>query len=121
MDISNTQFKAITAGLFNAITVTKRLRVMWEAITSLDERLKAVECGADAQTTHEATVTIAEPVEASEPAISAVDVNSWRAITDTAALKEFALDAYGLEIKGNKKAETIIAEIDTYLAKKTEG
>ncbi len=39
----------------------------------------------------------------------------WEASDDAQALKEFAMEEYGLEIKGNKKADTVRKEIAEFL------
>lgn len=100
--------------LSNLIPINARFRAAYEAIGELKSRLDAIEgkgASANAESFDESEQTIAEPKKESE----SVGDESWRDIKDASALKEFALEMWGFEIKGNKKPETIIAEIDEFL------
>ena len=122
MNVKDYQFKAILHGMFGAITVTKRLRDVWDAIKAIDARLTALETADSAETVaDEGTQTIAEPVVAEEPEPEEPAGFNWQTCDDAQDLKEFALTEFNLEIKGNKRADTIRNEIEGYLESLTEG
>jgi len=117
-------FIPLIGGLFNALSFNRVELRVHDALNELDARLDALEGGSVAESVATEPVKEVAPVVADEPIVETVEDDapepdlSWRAIADPAVLKEFALETYGLEIKGNKKAATIIAEIDEHLKSK---
>ena len=111
-------FKPITAGLFGVATINRKLREIWAAIDELRSLAGVVSEQAESVTkdSAETVIEIAADVakEVVEEAIE--DAFDWKTTEDAAALKEWALDEHGLEIKGNKKADTIRKEILGFLS-----
>lgn len=104
-------FKPLTTGLFNPMAVNRKLREIWEAIEQLQE-VNGLKEAEPVQDTDTFTVDGGETIE-----IEAKPVEwDWRTTDDANALKEWALSEHGLEIKGNKKADTIRKEIEGFLS-----
>lgn len=110
-------FKPIMAGIFNAMSVNRKLREIWAAIEVLNEAAGITdEEPAPAPETETAdsaeTVVIEQPPEPEEPSEPEFD---WKTTNDVGALKDWAVEMHGLEIKGNKKPETVRAEINAHM------
>lgn len=99
--------------LSNLIPINARFRALYEAVGELVKRVSALEDGG-ATTSDESEQSFVEPPKESST------VGSWRDIEDAGLLKEYAFAEYGLEIKGNKKADTIIREIECFLEAKED-
>lgn len=98
-------FKPLTTGLFNVMSVNRKLREIWNAVEEL-QKMQGVtkEPIAEPETV---TVDSAETVE--------VEAFDWQTTEDVPALKEWAMSEHGLVITGNKKADTIRKEIEAFL------
>lgn len=100
-------FKAMHQGTFGVLAVNRKLRELWTAIEEIRAHIGMTD--GEAETVAEAPVTVTETVaeqpKEEEPAFD------WKTSDDVPALKAFALETFGLEIKGNKKAETVRSEI----------
>lgn len=107
-------FKTIMAGNFGPIAVNNRLRQLHERIEKLEALIESDE-----------PVIHAEPENATETAPDTATDNSadtvtfesfnWQESDDVQAMKSFAKDTFGLEIRGNKKADTVRKEIEGFL------
>ena len=110
------KFRAIMQGNFGAISVNNRFRELYERIDALEARIgtetpeihAAIVEPEDTATTNTADTVTLEDQEDER------DFN-WRECEDATDLKEFALLEFGLSIKGNKKADTVRAEIKGFL------
>lgn len=106
------RFKAIMQGNFGAISVNNRLR-------GLHERIEALESAVDALTGKKEPVVHDEPTETANSAETVVLENEpffdWQLCDDVQDLKDYALLELGLTIRGNKKADTVRAEIKGFL------
>ena len=110
-------FKAIMSGMFNAITVNRRLKDVSAALNELNSRIDALGGIEPAAVTSDESAKVAEaPVAAeSTDTLQEEPTFDWQTSDDVVALKEFALERFKLEIKGNKKADTVRKEIAAYL------
>ena len=108
------KFKRIMPGLFNVMTVNRKLREIWDAIEEIrDVVYEGREIPESADVSEK---VIVEP----ETEVATVDAATeqpfdWKTSDDSSALKEFALSEFNLEIKGNKKADTVRNEIYNHL------
>ena len=110
--------------LSNIIPINAKLRYLFGAVAEILTRLEALEPQAVetvADTPVEVVAPVAEAVTVDESQV--IDGNTskpfdWKTSDDAGALKQFAADEFDLEIKGNKKADTVRAEIAEYLALK---
>jgi len=102
------------AGNFGAISVNNRLRELHERIDALEARI-----GDETPEIHapvlETVTTSPETVTTNTAETVVVDPFDWKTSEDVAALKAFAFTDLGLTIKGNKKADTVRAEIEGFL------
>ena len=96
------------AGNFGAISVNNRLRELHERIDALEARI-----GTETPEIHAAIV---ETVTRDSAEVITLEQFDWKTSGDVKALKEFALSEFGFEVKGNKKAGTVRAEIEAHLA-----
>lgn len=118
--------------IININNINRSLSILCNRITELEETVKEIiECGnveSGTITSDESAQTINAPEPVAETAVNEPtlsdeskdnetdgDSNTWLDITDPSTLKEFALETWGLEIKGNKKVETIVAEIREHI------
>lgn len=117
-------FKAIMSGNFGVLSVNRRLRELHNRVDELEALING------GPVTHEApeqAAPVVEPesaketetVDSAETEIIEADAGpapfDWKTTEDVAALKEFAKIEFGLAIKGNKKVETVRAEIEGFL------
>lgn len=102
-------FTALTSGMFSVMAINRKLREIWVAIEAIEAHVGM----AEAETTDESTKVVAEPQEVAETASE--PVFDWKTSDDVSSLKEFAMEKLGLEIKGNKKADTVRNEIYNFL------
>lgn len=104
-------YKAIRAGMFGALSVNVRMREIWDAINEIRAAIGIKEAAKETVTVDSAE-TVVETV-ADEPAEEQFD---WKTSDDAAALKAFAREKFGLEIRGNKRADTVREEIEGFLS-----
>ena len=103
--------------LANLIPINARLRYLFESVAELKSRLDALEGVKPAAVTSDESAKVVEaPVAAeSTDTLQEEPAFDWQTSDDVVALKEFALERFKLEIKGNKKADTVRKEIAAYL------
>lgn len=100
-------FKPLMSGMFNAVAVNRKLRQIWAAIDEIKE-FQEPEQAVEVST--EAPETVSE--DSAETVVQEVDLEEF----DSNALKAWAWDTHALKITGNKKADTIRAEIKEFLS-----
>lgn len=107
-------FKPILAGMFSAMSVNRKLRELHSRIDALESSLNLT--ATDCAETETVTIAEPEPEKAEETVTETVEAAfDWRTTDDATALKAWAIENHGLEIKGNKKADTIRTEIRGFL------
>ena len=106
--------------IINKSNLNKENKRLWDHVNSLEERIAnlesaAVHCEAETVADEDTQAMIIEEAHKTED-----EKFDWVECEDAAKLKWYAKTFLKLEIKGNKKAETIKAEIADHLAKEGE-
>lgn len=110
------KYKAIMIGMFGVMSVNRNFRTLTDKCNELEARLDAIDGGVVETVADEAAQPVdAEPEQTETVADEKDQPFDWKTSDDAAALKAFALDQFGLGIKGNKKADTIRKEIEGFL------
>jgi hypothetical protein len=112
------KFKTIK--VLNLSALNKANRRVWDYAVELEKRIAELEnkscCKVETIVGPESIVVI----ETEEEVITEDSPFDWAECEDAATLKAWAKEEHALEIKGNKKPETIKQEIADYLSKEAE-
>lgn len=106
------KYKAIMAGVFGSRAVNVRFQQVWEELEAIKAQLGITDDQKETKTVNTAQTEVISTEVANTPPEDAFD---WKTCDDAQVLKEFALSEFGLEIKGNKKADTVRKEIEGFL------
>ena len=98
----------------NIIPLNARFRALFAAVNELTARIDALEGNSGQHAPLEETETVSADADLQEPA-ELEPAFDWNTSNSQADLKAFALAQYGLTIKGNKKPETIRAELAAHI------
>lgn len=100
--------------LQNIIPFNKKMIEIVDQVNKLTQIIESNESPSKANETDKQEMAVEVTVSVPEdPAVF-----DWRTSEDVAALKEYAKESFDLEIKGNKKADTVREEIREFLSLK---